>query len=93
MAEELSVSLHEAMEEARLEHGLRNGLDVEAYRTYRQYCGRRVRRVRKASKLVCGKGRHYTRRDVTLENVGTLTAQHLLLAQRRRLAVTVMRGG
>jgi signal recognition particle subunit SRP68 len=46
-----------------------NGLRHNDYQRYRQYCTRRLRRVRKSKKFTYGKGRAFIKKEVTAEKV------------------------
>jgi signal recognition particle subunit SRP68 len=46
-------------------HGLRHN----DYQRYRQYCARRIARVRKATKMVQGERKKFTKKEVTLDTL------------------------
>lgn len=48
---------------SQLQNGLRHG----DYRRYRQYCSRRLQRVRKSVKFTHGRGKAFLKKEITAE--------------------------
>lgn len=46
---------------------LQNGLRHRDFQRYRQYCARRLRRIRKSTKLLHGKGKQFIQTSKQLE--------------------------
>ncbi|OWZ05241.1 Signal recognition particle, partial [Phytophthora megakarya] len=71
MAEVLSVPILETVKAAQLQNGLRH----RDFQRYRQYCTRRLRRIRKSVKFTHGKGKQFVNKKVDAE---TATENRLL---------------
>ncbi|CAH0475639.1 unnamed protein product [Peronospora belbahrii] len=67
----LSVPILETVKAAQLQNGLRH----RDFQRYRQYCTRRLRRIRKSVKFMHGKGKQYVNKKVDIE---TATENRLL---------------
>lgn len=70
-AEVLSVPILETVKAAQLQNGLRH----RDFQRYRQYCARRLRRIRKSAKFTHGKGKQFVNKKVDAE---TATENRLL---------------
>ncbi|KAE9025738.1 hypothetical protein PR003_g11609 [Phytophthora rubi] len=70
-AEVLSVPILETVKAAQLQNGLRH----RDFQRYRQYCSRRLRRIRKSVKFTHGKGKQFVSKKVDAE---TATENRLL---------------
>ncbi|KAF4046313.1 RNA-binding signal recognition particle 68 [Phytophthora infestans] len=70
-AEVLSVPILETVKAAQLQNGLRH----RDFQRYRQYCTRRLRRIRKSVKFTHGKGKQFINKKVDVE---TATENRLL---------------
>lgn len=62
--EAFSVSILELIKTSQMQNGLRHG----DYMRYRQYCTRRLRRIRKSIKFTHGKGKQFLPKQVDAEN-------------------------
>ena len=60
-----SLCILETIKAAQAQNGLRHN----DYQRYRQYCTRRLRRVRKSVKFTYGRGRQFVKKEVTAEMV------------------------
>lgn len=60
---------------SQLQNGLRHG----DYRRYRQYCGRRLRRIRKSERFLHGKGKSFVHKKVTATQVAKNSLELLYL--------------
>ncbi|KAG2522513.1 hypothetical protein BBO99_00004828 [Phytophthora kernoviae] len=69
--EVLSVPILETVKAAQLQNGLRH----RDFQRYRQYCARRLRRIRKSTKFTHGKGKQFINKKVDVE---TATENRLL---------------
>ncbi|CEG38668.1 signal recognition particle 68 kda protein [Plasmopara halstedii] len=69
--EVLTVPILETVKAAQLQNGLRH----RDFQRYRQYCTRRLRRIRKSTKFTHGKGKQYMNKKVDIE---TATENRLL---------------
>ena len=69
---EVSLDIFDVIKSSRAQHGLRHG----DYLRYRQYCARRLHRIRKTLKLTQGKGRFVKK---PLEPRMVKEGRHLLL--------------
>ncbi|CAI5706628.1 unnamed protein product [Peronospora effusa] len=69
--EVLSIPLLETVKAAQLQNGLRH----RDFQRYRQYCARRLRRIRKSVKFTHGKGKQFINKKVNAE---TATENRLL---------------
>lgn len=69
---EVSLDIFDVIKSSRAQHGLRHG----DYLRYRQYCARRLHRIRKTLKLTQGKGRFVKK---PLEPRMVREGRHLLL--------------
>lgn len=56
------ISVLKVVKEAQLAHGLRHN----DYQLYRQYCSRRIRRLRKNLKLIQGDRKNFRKKEVTV---------------------------
>jgi signal recognition particle subunit SRP68 len=61
----LSLCILEVVKTAQAQNGLRHN----DHQRYRQYCTRRLRRVRKSVKFTYGKGRQFVHKEVTAEKI------------------------
>jgi len=69
---ELSLDIFDVIKSAQAQHGLRHG----DHARYRQYCSRRLHRLRKGLKFTHGKGRYVKR---PLEQKAVRDSRHLML--------------
>lgn len=69
--EVLTVPILETVKAAQLQNGLRH----RDFQRYRQYCTRRLRRIRKSAKFTHGKGKQFVNKKVDIE---TTTENRLL---------------
>ncbi|KAI9917726.1 hypothetical protein PsorP6_012356 [Peronosclerospora sorghi] len=69
--EVLSIPILETVKAAQLQNGLRH----RDFQRYRQYCSRRLRRIRKSVKFTHGKGKQFINKKVDIE---TATENRLL---------------
>lgn len=60
------MSLHAVLETVKAAQ-MQNGLRHRDFQRYRQYCTRRLRRIRKSVKFMHGKGRAYVNKKVDAE--------------------------
>ncbi|CAL4210436.1 unnamed protein product, partial [Meganyctiphanes norvegica] len=58
-----SLKVLSVVKEAQLAHGLRHN----DYQLYRQYCSRRIRRLRKNLNLIQGDRKNFRKKEVTVE--------------------------
>ncbi|KAJ3079824.1 signal recognition particle subunit srp68 [Quaeritorhiza haematococci] len=75
----LSLDVLATVNDARNMHGLRH----QDYQRYRQFCARKIHRVRKAANLVQGK-KKFEKKDVTIENAETIKHLEIPLFQAER---------
>jgi hypothetical protein len=72
---------------------LQNGLRHRDFQRYRQYCARRLRRIRKSTKFTHGKGKAFLNKKVDVETASEVRYVHLPTERlRRRLTNGMMRG-
>ncbi|CAN0188771.1 unnamed protein product [Discosporangium mesarthrocarpum] len=71
--EKFCLKLHEVIKECQNQNGLRHG----DYQRYRQYCTRRLKRVRSSKdvRFMFGKGKNFVGKELTAEL--TVTPRHL----------------
>nr|CCA20089.1 signal recognition particle putative [Albugo laibachii Nc14] len=72
--QQYSIPILETIKSAQMQNGLRH----RDYQRYRQYCARRLRRIRKSTDFLHGKGKSYLKRPIEPEIVTDV--RHLYIA-------------